>query len=264
MAATRRNPAGALVAAAVTVTLALAAPAAAAADGPKPPEQPSAAALADAGKAAGDQRTLGTLARFFAHDGRISAERAKPRVTGVAVPVHLLSADFVDGRPDAPVAELAYLAATAVAADGSRASVWSAEQDGVWRVVNIASGDDERRYAAAGEKRAPGGTVFREPQINAWYVLSGKRVLPLNEDAERAVGRTGTSLDAYRERVRAAYGGRQPGSRYDREGYAGGFAPPPAGPGEGGGPTAAQAGAVAAGSLGVLGALLLVRRRRHG
>ncbi|MBB1260100.1 hypothetical protein [Streptomyces alkaliterrae] len=261
MAATRRTSAGALVAAAVTVTLAFAAPAAA--DGPNVPEQPSAAALARAEKVSGDKHTLGTLARFFAHDGRISAERARPRVTGPVVPVHLLSADFVGGRADAPVAELAYLAATAVAADGSRASVWSAEQAGTWRVVNIASGDDEARYAAAGEKLAPGGTVFLEPQINAWYVLSGKRVLPLNKDAEQAVGRAGVTLDAYRERVRAAYGDRQPGSRYDREGYAGGFAPAADSP-EGGGPTAAQAGAVTAGSLGLLGALLLVRRRRHG
>lgn len=81
---------------------------------------------------------------------------------------------------------------------------------GRWQVVNIATGDDEARYTAAGARKLPGGTVFREPQIDAWYVQKGNRVLPLDRDAVGAVGADGTTLAAYRTRVRAAYADKLP------------------------------------------------------
>lgn len=132
-------------------------------------------------------------------------------------------------------------------------------------MVNIATGDDEFRYAQLGAAKLPGGTVFREPQIDAWYVTADSRVLPLDEDAVRAVGAGGTSLAAYRARVVTAYGDKLPGSAYAERGAAGGFAEgSAAGSAAGGTPVATVAGgAGGAGVLALGGAgVLLLRRRR--
>ncbi|MCZ1010557.1 hypothetical protein O1L68_31730 [Streptomyces lydicus] len=65
-----------------------------------------------------------------------------------------------------------------------------------------------------------GGTVCHEPQADAWYVRHGDRIEPLDADARRAVGAHGITVAAYRERVARAYGGKLPGSVYDRRGAA--------------------------------------------
>ncbi|MEU0401304.1 hypothetical protein ABZ318_13835 [Streptomyces sp. NPDC006197] len=185
-------------------------------------ELPSAPTPEQAASAPG---TLETLSRFFARDGALARTAAAPRVEGASVPVRFLSPDFVAGKPGAPVARVEFRASRAVASDGQKASLWTVEQAGGWQVVNIATGDDEIRYAEMGH----GGLVFREPQIDAWYVQKGAKVLPLDEDAVRAVGRNGTSLAGYRERVVRAYGDKLPGSSYARKGAAGGYdAPAPA------------------------------------
>ncbi|MGW0117298.1 hypothetical protein [Streptomyces sp. NPDC003327] len=221
-----------------------------AAGGPPPAPTPEQAASAP--------ETLHTLTRFFARDdGRRDGARvtaAAPRVDGASVPVRILSPDFVAGRPGAPVARVEFRATRAVAADGRTASLWTVRQPGGWQVVNIAAGDDEIRYEEAGG----GGLVFREPQIDAWYVVKGGRVLPLDEDATRAVGRSGTSLDGYRERVARAYGDKLPGSRYAERGAAGGYGAPAAR--EGSSPAPALAALSAAALL--LPALRLLSRRR--
>ncbi|WP_078954277.1 hypothetical protein [Streptomyces globisporus] len=179
-------------------------------------ELPSAPTPEQAASAPG---TLDTLSRFFARDGAPARTAAAPRVEGASVPVRFLSPDFVAGKPGAPVARVEFRASRAVAPDGRKASLWTARQPGGgWQVVNIATGDDEIRYAELGR-----GFVFREPQIDAWYVLKGAKVLPLDEDAVRAVGRNGTSLAGYRERVVRAYGDKLPGSSYARKGAAGGY-----------------------------------------
>ncbi|MCS0637353.1 hypothetical protein NX801_17110 [Streptomyces sp. LP05-1] len=227
----------AATAALTTALLTGAAPTALAAGAPGP-----AATTPD--RAASAPGTLDTLARFFAQAGRSGTPSgapsgakaaapagavAAPRIEGTAVPVYVLSPDFVAGRADAPVARVEFHAATAVAGDGRKASVWTVRQGTSWRVVNIATGDDETRYARQGARALPGGTVFREPQIDAWYVQKGTRVLPLDEDAARAVGARGTSLAAYRDRVRSAYGDKAPGSAYAKRGLAGGYGAPAAG-----------------------------------
>ncbi|MFK0098294.1 MULTISPECIES: hypothetical protein [unclassified Streptomyces] len=222
----RRPLAAALAAAGVLAGTALltAAPQAAAADGP----QAGPAALAAAHEAATDATTLNTLSRFFAREGAVTEKAAAPRIQGEAVPVRTLSAGFVAGEPGAPVASLDYLASTAVSSDGQKASLWTLPEpgkDGAMRVVNIATGDDEARYTAAGARKLPGGIVFHEPQIDAWYVQKGDRVLPLDQDAVRAVGKQGTTLSAYRTRVHAAYADKLPGSAYARKGEAGGYGP---------------------------------------
>ncbi|WP_393056821.1 hypothetical protein [Streptomyces sp. LN549] len=270
-----RPLAAALAASGVLACAALltAAPQAAAATGPSV----TPAALAAAHEAATDATTLNTLSRFFAREGAVTRAAAAPRIEGGAVPVRTLSADFVAGEPGASVAALEYLASTAVSSDGQKASLWTLPEpgkDGSWRVVNIATGDDETRYAASGARKLPGGIVFREPQIDAWYVQKGGRVLPLDTDAVRAVGADGTTLAAYRTRVRAAYSDKLPGSGYARAGRAGGYGPTGAKPvtGEPGPAVAADAAtgtaltaistAAAAGAVAVL-ALCGVTALRH-
>ncbi|MFI0905084.1 hypothetical protein ACH4TE_16280 [Streptomyces sioyaensis] len=199
------------------------------------PQAPARASLTAARAAATAPATLHTLARFFAAERQRggaatgAAPAAAPRIEGGTVPVYGLSPDFVRGRPAAPVARLEFLATKAVAADGRTASVWTAAQGGAWKVVNIAGGDDETRYTAAGAARAQGGTVFHEPQIDAWYVQRGDRIEPLDADARKAVGAHGTTVAAYRTRVAKAYGDKLPGSAYDKRGEAGGYGPPAAG-----------------------------------
>ncbi|MFD3543937.1 hypothetical protein ACFWUQ_31160, partial [Streptomyces sp. NPDC058662] len=243
---------GAVLAAAVLLGPA---PQAAAAPVP-PPLSATAETRAEAGRAAAAPETLATLSRFFAREGRVSPTDARPRVEGEAVPVHHLSPEFVAGRADAAVARLEFLASRAVSSDGQQAALWTARTEAGWQVVNIATGDDEFRYARLGAAALPGGTVFREPQIDAWYVAGGDRVLPLDEDAVRAVGGAGTTLAGYRERVVKAYGDKLPGSPYAQAGRAGGFtttppdgsaAAPGAAPADtaGGNPAGAPAGAPA-------------------
>lgn len=94
--------------------------------------------------------------------------------------------------------------------------------------VNAAGGGLEAQLA----RKASGGSLFREPQINAWYAVKGDRVLPLNDEARAAVG-AGMALRDYQRTVHAKYADTLPGSGYDRSGTAGGFA-------AGGAPAAAQ------------------------
>ncbi|MFF2020316.1 hypothetical protein ACFVW2_00685 [Streptomyces sp. NPDC058171] len=229
--AARTLPRAALTLGAATLLTVLAAPAATA-DAP-PATDKAASAAAD--KAASSTGTLDTLTRFFAQDhGQTrppgapdarGAAAAEPRVEDGAVPVHHLSPDFVAGKPGAPVAVPVFHASRAVAADGRTASLWTARHKGRWQVVNIATGDEETRYAALGERKLPGGTVFQEPQIGAWYVQRGERVVPLDGEARRAVGADGATLAEYRTHVRSAYGDKLRGSGYAKSGKAGGYGP---------------------------------------
>ncbi|GGP42612.1 hypothetical protein [Streptomyces melanogenes] len=238
-------------------------------------EHPTATAdsKAAARQAAAAPATLDTLSRFFARDGKVSLTAAAPRIQGDAVPVYTLSPEFVAGRAGASVAKLEYLASTAVSSDGQKASLWTVPQGTTWKVVNIATGDDEARYAAAGASRLPGGTVFQEPQINAWYVQKGATVLPLDEDAVRAVGAEGTTLGAYQKRVQRAYGDKLPGSAYAKSGKAGGYGQTPeearaqaaaAAPTGGDSALTATSVTAGAGALAALGLGTVALRRRRG
>ncbi|MFI9049876.1 hypothetical protein [Streptomyces sp. NPDC053427] len=257
--------------------------AARAAEAPAAPEAPPRAAVAAAHEAAAAPATLDTLARFFAREpgGARAAAPGRVHIEGGTVPVYLLSPDFVRGKANAPVARLEFLASKAVAADGRTASVWTVRRGDAWKVVNIASGDDETRYAAAGGRT---GTVFQEPQTDAWYVQRGDRIEPLDPDARKAVGAHGSTVAAYRKRVAKAYGDKLPGSAYDKRGEAGGYGPgaaaredtpakasareEPARAGalaDAGIPvtaTSTVAGAAALLALGLCGAVALRRRRR--
>lgn len=238
---------------------------------------PSAASREAAHDAASAPETLDTLSRFFAREGAVSKAAADPRVQGDdAVPVRYLSPEFVAGKKGAPVARVEFLASKAVSSDGQEASLWTVKQGSSWQVVNIATGDDETHYARVGAEKLPGGTVFLEPQINAWYVQGRGRVLPLDADAVRAVGAGGASVAAYQKRVHAAYADKLPGSAYAESGEAGGFAPkeragkPPeasasASASAEGPVTVASsvAGAAALAALGLSGAAVLRRRTQQ-
>ncbi|MET9701306.1 hypothetical protein ABZY31_30960 [Streptomyces sp. NPDC006529] len=267
--------AAALATGALAAALLGLAPQASAAPVPQPPAA-TAEVRAAAHQAVAAPETLATLSRFFSREGKVSLTTARPRIEGEAIPVNYLSPEFVAGRAGAPVARLEFLASKAVSSDGQEAALWTARTGAGWQVVNIATGDDEFRYARLGAAALPGGTVFREPQIDAWYVARGSSVLPLDEDATKAVGARGTTLAAYRERVVKAYGDKLPGSAYAQGGEAGGFGPAEAGAGSvavavtGGDPDAgpgavALAGGGVAAALGVagLGALGVRRARRR-
>ncbi|WP_156724140.1 hypothetical protein [Streptomyces apocyni] len=247
---TRHLAQAAVTGTAAALLLGLGAPGAAADSDPAAPVAPSAASRSAAHEAATAPEALGTVSRFFAREGAVSEggvseggvseggasedavskAAAAPRVQGGAVPVYHLSPEFVAGEKGAPIARLEFLASEAVASDGRKASLWTVERGDRWEVVNIASGDDETRYARVGADKLPGGTVFREPQIDAWYVQRGQRVLPLDKDAVRAIGTRGTTLAAYQKRVAKAYGDKLPGSGYAKSGKAGGYAPQPPAP----------------------------------
>ncbi|MFB6894082.1 hypothetical protein ACFCX4_32760 [Kitasatospora sp. NPDC056327] len=245
------------------------------------PEPVPAAELAASGGAVRSPAVLDQVGRFFARTGAPSAGPsaagapaaapvAGPRPDGDPVPVYTLDAGFVSGTPGAPVARAEFTASRVVAADGRVASVWTVKRDGAWRVVNIATGGDESDYAARAAAGG-GGTAFREPQIDAWYVLRDGRVLPLDEDARRSVGEAGVSLAGYRDLVRQRYGDKLPGSAYDRAGRGGGYEPgaPETAGGPAGGGTALPAvtAAAALGATALVGAGAALRRRtalRHG
>lgn len=185
----------------------------------------SAADAAQARAAASTPDMMLTLTRFFARDGVVTPDAARPRLSGPTVTVYSLDPGFVAGRPGAPVADPQFLASKVVSADGQAASVWTVRGANGWKVVDIATGGDETDYVS----RAHGaGTVFREPQIDAWYVVRDGRVLPLDPEARRTVGAGGVSLAAYQRIVHAAYGDKLPGSAYDRAGEGGGYGRQPA------------------------------------
>lgn len=182
-------------------------------------------------------------------------------VAGPTVEVDLLNPAFVAGQASAPVATPAFWATKAVAADGRTASVWTVRSGSAWKVVNIAAGADESDYAAKAAAGG-GGTVFREPQINAWYVLRGGRVLPLDAEAVASVGKHGTSLAAYRRLVHGRYADKLPGSSYDKRGEGGGYQPSATASHGSDRTTVAAAGASALGLALAAAGALAVRRRR--
>ncbi|MEU4930439.1 hypothetical protein AB0G54_28685 [Streptomyces yokosukanensis] len=226
----------------------------------------TAADTAQAREAASTPATLLTLSRFFARDGAIAQSAARPHLVGPSATVYFLDPGFVAGRPGAPVADPQFVASKAVSADRQVASVWTVRTAKGWKVVNIATGGDETDYVSAAHGR---GTVFREPQIDAWYVVRDSRVLPLDPDARRAVGKGGVTLAAYQRLVHAKYGDKLPGSVYDRAGEGGGYggtAAPPhasAAPATTDAPDTAITAGVAAAAAALLGAGFGVRHMRR-
>ncbi|MFD0630295.1 hypothetical protein ACFQ9X_00170 [Catenulispora yoronensis] len=175
------------------------------------------------------------------------------------MPVYYLDPAFVADTSSAgtaaPVSQLTFMATDTVSTAGAHASVWTAQVDGAWKVVNIASGSDETSYTAGAK---PGATVFKEPQIGAWYQVLNGRILPLNETARSSVG-NGMTIAQYHQLVRGRYADKLPGSAYDKGGRAGGFQPQ--GPGESSSNLAPLTGGLTLIGFGVAGAGAVAWRR---
>ncbi|MGK4582754.1 hypothetical protein [Kitasatospora sp. HPMI-4] len=273
----RRSPGRAAALAVLAAALGLAAaPPASAADRTGAPATVAQSDLTAARDAAQAPSVMDELSHFFARKGvppnqplqitaadeARAAAQAAPRLSGATVPVYTLDAAFVKGTSGAPVARPDFVATKAVSRDGRTASVWTVREGTGWRVVNIASGGDEVDYAARAASDG-GGTAFREPQMNAWYVLRGGRVLPLDDEARRSVGAAGVSLAQYRTLVHQRYADKLPGSAYDRAGKGGGYQLGAEPQGKGSRVPVLVAGA-ALGVTVLAGAGLAARRRARG
>lgn len=145
------------------------------------------------------------------------------------VPLYELAPEFVTGKtkPTAGSAlRLSYLASRVSAANGHQAAVLlapgKAGGDRTWQLAGIRDGDADISAAERGTERAQ---TFMEPQVHAWYRLTGSGLVePLNKEARVALqDKPRVTLAAYQQLVAKRYGDKLPGSAYDRKGLAGGY-----------------------------------------
>ncbi|TCC48591.1 hypothetical protein E0H75_18550 [Kribbella capetownensis] len=196
---------------AVGLGLALTVGAAAGAAGPEPV---SGNELSKATTAAHSPTALSLL-------GKVPAGAAKTAAT-VSPDTHAvyaLNPAFVRDA-SAPVATFWY-AATPASKGGQALTVYTAPDPatGSWQAVNVASGDTEARMFAA----ARGALVFTEPQIGAWYAVTGTQIRPLNPSAIKSIGRFPITVAAYNDLISTRYNDKLPGTPYSTEGKAGGY-----------------------------------------
>lgn len=170
------------------------------------------------------------------------------------IPVYEPTAAFINGESDVPAA-LAYVASPAHLADGREATVWAQPSKAGWQVVNVASGDDEQVHAAA----AHGGYLLHEPQVNAWYSVTGDTVTVLDGAVSGVPAGTRVTLAAYRAELQKRYGDKLPGSTYDKTGAGGGYAVPAPNTGTDG--SSAIALAIGGAAAAAAGGAFFLRRR---
>ncbi|TDO52845.1 hypothetical protein EV651_11735 [Kribbella sp. VKM Ac-2571] len=135
-------------------------------------------------------------------------------------PIYALNPAFVRDA-SAPVATFWYAATTAAQGGRTLTVFTTPDAKGAWHAVNVASGNTEARMVSA----AAGALVFTEPQLGAWYALSGTQVRPLNQPAIKSIGTKPISVTAYQELVSARYSDKLPGTHYNDVGMAGGYDP---------------------------------------
>jgi len=184
-----------------------------------PAGTPTAADTAAIGQVTGGKQTLDRLAetKFPGAHAAAAASRAGADARS-QVAVYEPTAAFVAGTSDVPAA-LAYVAVPARTGDGTTATVWAERQGGAWTVVNVASGDYERKYAEA----ASGGYLLHEPQVNAWYAVHGDTLTVLDGSVTGLAAGTQLALADYRAQLHRRYADKLPGSAYDRDGAGGGY-----------------------------------------
>jgi hypothetical protein len=134
--------------------------------------------------------------------------------------IYALNPAFVRDA-SAPVATFWYAATTAAQGGRTLTVFTTPDAKGAWHAVNVASGDTEARMVSA----AAGALVFTEPQVGAWYALSGTQVRPLNQSAVKSIGARPITVSAYQELVSARYSDKLPGTHYNDVGMAGGYDP---------------------------------------
>jgi hypothetical protein len=183
-----------------------------------PAGTPTAADTAAIGQVTSGPATLGRLAKTKFPGAPAAAAAQQAADPRTQVPVYEPTAAFVAGKSDVPAA-LAYVAVPARTGDGTAATVWAERQGPAWTVVNVASGDFERRYAQA----AAGGYLLHEPQVNAWYAVHGDAVTVLDGSVTGLAAGAELSLADYRAALHERYADKLPGSAYDRDGAGGGY-----------------------------------------
>jgi hypothetical protein len=181
-----------------------------------PAGTPTAADTVAIGQVTGGKATLDRLATTkFPGAHAAAAANADP---STQVAVYEPTAAFVTGTSDVPAA-LAYVAVPARTGDGTTATVWAERQGAAWTVVNVASGDYEKKYA----EPAAGGYLLHEPQVNAWYAVHGDAVTVLDGSVTGLAAGTTLSVRDYRAALHERYADKLPGSAYDRDGAGGGY-----------------------------------------
>jgi hypothetical protein len=181
------------------------------------PQPVPAGELSKATTAAGSPTALSLLGKATTASGTAKSA-AKLAVGTEARPVYALNPAFVRDA-SAPVATFWYAATTATRGT-DRLTVYTApDANGTWQAVNVATGDTEARMFTA----ARGAVVFTEPQIGAWYALTGNQIRPLNTSATKSIGTAPITVAAYQDLVATRYSDKLPGSTYNDNGTAGGY-----------------------------------------
>jgi hypothetical protein len=136
------------------------------------PQPVSATELSEATTAAQSPTALRLLGRLATTSSAKTA--GKLTVAPDTHAIYALNPAFVRDA-SAPVATFWYAATTATKGDQSL-TVFTAPDaaTGTWQPMNVASGNTEARMSTA----ARGALVFTEPQIGAWYALTGNRTAP--------------------------------------------------------------------------------------
>jgi hypothetical protein len=133
-------------------------------------------------------------------------------------PIYALNPAFVRDA-SAPVATFWYAATSAVQGGRTLTVFTTPDAAGTWHAVNVASGNTESKMVSA----AAGALVFTEPQIGAWYALSGTHIRPLNQSAIKSIGAKPITIAAYQDLVAHRYADKLPGTQYNETGMAGGY-----------------------------------------
>ncbi|MEV5966832.1 hypothetical protein AB0L70_34000 [Kribbella sp. NPDC051952] len=177
------------------------------------PDPVSSNELAKATTAAHSPTALGLLGKLP------GSAKAGVSVSSEAHAVYALNPAFIRDA-SAPVATFWY-AATPASKGGQALTVFTVPDSGTgaWQAVNVASGDTEARMFTA----ARGALVFTEPQIGAWYALTGTQIRPLNPSATKSIGAAPITVAAYQDLVATRYSDKLPGTHYSDQGLAGGY-----------------------------------------
>ncbi|WP_352231542.1 hypothetical protein [Actinokineospora sp. NBRC 105648] len=142
----------------------------------------------------------------------------EPKTVAVAdhgVAAYVLNPDFVRGVPGAPAGVLQYIAVTATADTGVRATLRAnPEGAGHWTVGSVFSGDDEEALSA---RLGKDSVLLNEPQINGWYELTPSGVVLLQASLPQSPVGTPLPLAEYQRQVQSRYGDKLPGSTYEKE-----------------------------------------------
>ena len=187
-----------------------------AASGPAAAAGPQPVSPSELSKATDAARSSDALSLLGKAGGTAKAAASVARDTH---PIYALNPAFVRDA-SAPVATFWYAATTATKGNQSL-TVFTAPDaaTGTWQPVNVASGNTEARMSTA----ARGALVFTEPQIGAWYALTGTKIRPLNSAATKSIGTAPITVAAYQDLVSTRYSDKLPGTHYANQGTAGGY-----------------------------------------